>query len=337
MGVSPPMSDGKVDKWSPLRIPDAFRQHSSKTEGSDDPMNSWDPSDWDDPDSNSRLERIKPNHMGQWLIVGAGFMVLIGVILFLGQFFPLTSRNPWTLVAVFWPASLMVVHVRAREAGFNAAKKLEWAFITTGRSVRVIPGRLKGRFGEGDIQHFKYNPLKSRSYGAYRFNFLKLADLEANREDLMAKAKDTNRGPDSDAHMLLPGPLTGENSESVLGKVYGVHGGSIKYHDSGSETDMRVTNPSTLDDDIAGDVLNHLELYDQRIIPQLYSELETVESQRDRFKQRAEAEQDPQLDRIFGAIDRMSSMFDGRKRSTEDSEETESQEIAKQAREELNQ
>jgi hypothetical protein len=324
----------KISKWSPLRIPGAFRQSTDQTEGSDDPMDSWDASDWDDPDSGGWKQRLKPNHTGQWLILGAVFTVFVGVVLWLGQFFPLTHQNPWTLVAVFWPASLAVTYVKGREDGFLANSRLDWTFITTGRSVRVLPGKFVSRFGQGDIQHIKFTPLKSRVYGAFRFNFLKLGDLEADREHLMSKASGTNRGPDSDARLLLPGPLTGENTSTVLGRVYGVHGGAVEYHDSGQETDMRVTNPSTLDDDIAADVLNQLELYDHRIIPELKAEINTVETQKNRYKQRAEAERDPELDRVFSAVDTISSLLqrDGRRRNGSD-EDGDVEEINERARE----
>lgn len=327
----------KVDKWSPLRIPGALRQYSDKTEDSGGPMDSWDASDWDDPDSQGWMARLTPNHTGQWLIAGAFVMFVMGFTLWMGQFIPLTHQNPWTLVAFLWPASILLDRVHARESGFNAASRLDWTFITTGRSIRVLPGKFVERFGEGDIQHIAFTPLKSRSYGAFRFNFLKLGDLEANREKLMSKATGTNREPDSDARMLLPGPLTGENTDTVLGRVFGVHGGAVQFHDSGKDTDMRVTPPSTLDDDIAADVLNQLELYDQRIIPELKSEIRTVEQQKTRYKQRAEAERDPELDRLLSSVDTISSIIRGShgQRGNTGESDGEVDEITERAREQV--
>lgn len=327
----------KIGKWSPLRIPDAFRQYTDQTEDSGDPFNSWDASDWNDPEASGLKSRLTPNHAGQWMILGAAVFLFLGFILWLGQFFPLTHRNPWTLVAFAWPASLLVAHVHAREVGFNAASRLEWAFITTGRSVRVIPGKFAGRFGEGDIQHVKFNMLKSRSYGAFRFNFLKLGDLEASRDKLVSKAHGTNRGPDSLATLLLPGPLTGENADTAIGRVFGVHGGAVQFHDSGDETDMRVTPPATLDDAVAADVLNQLELYDQRIIPELKAEIRTVEVQKNRYKQRAEAERDPELDRMLSSVETMAEIIrgSGRQRSRSRDSDSEADEITRRAREQV--
>lgn len=330
-------SMSKVGKWSPIRIPGVLRQHSDKTEGSNDPMDAWDASEWDDPDASGWKDRLTPNHAGQWFIAGAAILVLIGVILWLGTFFPLASRNPWTLVAVLWPASLLVVHVRAREVGFSAVKNLEWAFVIAGRSVRVIPGKFVERFGNGEIQHVSFTPLKGRSYAAYRFNYVKLGDLEADRENLISKATGTNRGPDSEARIELPGPLTGENTNTVLGRVFGVHGGPPTYHDSGQNVDMRVTNPDRLDDEIAADVLTQLQLYDQRIIPELKSEIKTVETQKSRYKQRAEAERDPELDRVFSAVDTMSTLINQRdgRRKNGDSEDDDVREITERAKEQV--
>jgi len=328
----------KIGKWSPLRIPDAFKMYSDEKEGSDDPMDQWDASDWDDPEAEGWRSRLTPDHIGQWMILIAGAFLSVGAILWLGRFFPLAHQNPWTIVAAAWPASLLLMYVFAREHGFRATQNLQWAFITTGRSVKVIPGKFVERFGNGDIQHIKFTPLKSRSYGAFLFKYLKLGDLDANRDKLMTKAKGTNRGPDSDATMLLPGPLTGENTDTVLGRVFGVHGGAVEFHDSGSETDMRITNPTTLDDDIAADVLNQLEMYDQRIIPELKSEVQTVETQKNRYKQRAEAERDPELDRIFSGIDTVSSIIrrDGRSRNTQNGDD-EVSEVSEQARDVIEQ
>lgn len=323
----------KVDKWSPLRIPGKFRQYASQTEGSDDPLDSWDASDWDDPDKQGIIGRITPNHAGQWLIVAAVVLFGVGVLLWLGKFFQLTHRNPWTLVAFLWPASLLVKHVHGREVGFNKASDIDWTFIINGRSLTVIPGVFVERFGKGDIKHYKITPIKSRAYGAYRFKTLKLGDLDAKRENLISKAKESNRGPESDARIELPGTLTGENTETILGNVYGVHGGSVDYHDSGSEVDMRVTNPNTLNDDIANDVLTQLQLYDQRIIPELKSEIETVESQKQRYKQRAESERDPELDRIFGAMDKMSDLINRNSRSTSTDSDDDVDDINQRAKE----
>lgn len=324
-----------IRKWSPLRIPDAFRQHSSKTGGSDDPMDAWDASDWDDPDAEGWKQRLTPNHQGQWLILGAIALFAMGVVLWTGQFVPLTSRNPWTFVVTLWPASLLVVYVLGRETGFMRNQDLDWAFVTTGRTVRVLPGRFVERFGEGDVKHVKFALLKSRSHGAFNFNFLKLGDLEANRDKLMTKASGTNRGPDSPAHLLLPGALTGENTDTVLGTVFGVHGGAVEFHDGGSETDMRVTNPSTLDDDVAGDVLNRLELFDKRVIPMLKEQLQTVETQKNQYKQRAEAERDPELERMFQAMETVTDLVrrPGRARGSEDNSEVE--EISDRAKEQV--
>lgn len=301
-------------------------------------MNSWDASDWDEPGSGGWLDRLTPNHTGQWFVVGAVLTLFIGFTLWIGQFFPLTHRNPWTLAGAYGIAAPILAYVKGREDGFMRNRALDWAFITTGRTVEVIPGKFKKRFGNGDIKHVKFTPLKSRVYGAFDFNFLKLGHLEADRENLMSKAEETNRGPDSDAHLSLPGPLTGENSDTVLGRVYGVHGGSMEYHDSGNEIDMRITNPNTLDDDIAGDVLNQLELYDQRIIPELKSELRTVETQKNRYKNRAEAERDPELDRLLSSVDVISSIIrgDGRRRSGSEDEDSEVSEISERAREQIN-
>jgi len=201
--------------------------------------------------------------------------------------------------------------------------------------VRTLPGKFVGRFGNGDIQHAKFQIMKSRSYGAFRFQFLKLGDLEASRDQLMSKATGTNREPDSPARLLLPGPLTGENSDTVLGRVFGVHGGAVEYHDSGQETDMRVTNPATLDDDIASDVLSQLELYDQRIIPELKAEIRTVETQKNRYKQRAEAERDPELDRVFSAVDTMSSLIRRSPNRGKSDDDGEVDEITERAREQV--
>jgi len=328
-----------IGKWNPLRIPDAFRSSTDKKKDSGDPLNSWDASDWDEPDSGGWLDRITPNHAGQWFIVAAIVAGFMGVTLWLGKFFPIAHRNPWTLVAFLWPASLALTYVKGREDGFMKNRALDWTFITTGRSVRVLPGKFVERFGNGDIQHVKFTPLKSRSYGAFAFSFLKLGDLEADRENLVSKATGSNRGPDSEARILLPGPLTGENSGTVLGRVYGVHGGALEYHDSGHETDMRVTNPNTLDDDVAADVLNQLEIYNQRIIPELKSEVRTVETQKNRYKQRAEAERDPELDRLLSSVDTISSIIrgDGRRRnSPESTDDDEVSEISERAREQVN-
>lgn len=329
----------KLGKWNPLKIPDAWRSSTDQTKDSGDPMTSWDASDWDEPDDGGWKDRLTPNHAGQWLILGAAVAVFMGVVMFLGRFFSLAHQNPWTLVFFIWPASLAVTYVKGREDGFLRNRALDWTFITTGRSVRVLPGKFVERFGNGDIQHVKFTPLKSRVYGAFGFNFLKLGDLEADRENLMSKATGTNRGPESEARVLLPGPLTGENTDTVLGRVYGVHGGAVKYHDSGQETDMRVTNPNTLDDDIAADVLNQLELYDQRIIPELKSEVRTVETQKNRYKQRAEAERDPELDRLMSSVDTIANIIrgDGRRGRANGSEgDSEVDEISERAREQVN-
>lgn len=300
-----------IGKWSPLRIPDAFRSSTDKSADSGDPMNSWDASDWDEPDSGGWLSRITPNHAGQWMILGAALTVFMGLILWLGKFFSVTHQNPWVLAVAYGIAAPILAYVKGREDGFMRNQALDWAFITTGRSVRVLPGKFVERFGNGDIQHIKFTPLKSRVYGAFSFNFLKLGDLEADRENLISKATNTNRKPESEARVLLPGPLTGENTDTVLGRVYGIHGGDVEYHDSGHETDMRVTNPNTLDDDIAADVLSQLQLYDQRIIPELKSVIRTVETQKERAKARAEAERDPEMDRVLSVVDKMSEIIRG--------------------------
>lgn len=327
---------GKISKWSPLRIPGAFRQYADDGgSGSGDPMDSWDASDWENPDEQGWKARITPNHAGQWLILGAVLLFAMGFILWIGQFSQATHQNPWTLVATLWPASLFGVYVYGRERGFQANQALDWTFITTGRSVRVLAGKFVERFGEGDVKHVKFTPIKTRSYGAFRFKTLKLGDLEANRDKLMSKATGSNRGPKDDARIELPGPLTGENTNTILGRVFGVHGGAVEFHDSGHEVDMRVTNPSTLDEDIAADVLSQLELFDQRIIPELKSEIQTVETQKNRYKQRAEAERDPELDRMFSAVDTMSQLINRRGRSTSSDEDDEVDEITEKAREQV--
>lgn len=322
-------------KWNPIRIPDGIRQHVSH-ESDDDPMQSWNASDWDDPDASGWIDRIKPSHLGQWLLLGAALLFGAGFILWTFQFSPITHRNPWTFVAFGWPGSLAAVYVVGREHGFTQNEEIDWTFITTGRSIRLLPGEFVERFGNGEIKHIRYNIIKSRSYGAFKFNFLKLGDLDQNREDLMTKAKESNRGPDSKARMLLPGTLTGEDTDTILGRVFGVHGSTPEYIDNGSETDMRVTNPNRLDDDIAKDVLKQLEMFDRRIIPELKSEIETLETLKERYKTRAEAERDPELDRIFGAIDTVSNMMDRRSAdSSDEDEDSETDEITERAREQV--
>lgn len=333
----------KIDQWSPLRIPGAVRQYVSERDrdgsgGGDEPLTSWDPTDWDDPEKGGWKDRITPNHLGQWLLLGAIIALVIGFILWLGQWFPLTHRNPWTLVAFSWPASVAVMYVKGREDGFNANRELDWAAIVTGRSVSVIPGKFVERFGRGDIKHIKFKLQKSRSYGAFRFKFLKLADLNQDREDLMSKATGTNRGPEDPAHLELPGPLTGEDTDTPLGRVFGVHGSGLDYHDSGNDVDLRVLPPSNLDEGLANDVLNQLELYDQRIIPELWSEIETVETQKNRYKQRAEAERDPELDRVFSAVDQMSTLLNRNGHRTRDGSgdgDGEVDEISQRAKEQV--
>lgn len=327
---------GKISKFSPLRIPDAFRQYASAS-GSDDPMDSWDPSEWDDPDSEGWRARLTPNHAGQWFIAAAAFLGFVAVILWSFQFVPLTHRNPWTFVFFGWPATLLVAYVVGREHGFMQNKALDWSFVITGRSLHIIPGKFVERFGTGDIQHIKFSPLKRRSYGAFNFTHLKLGDLEANREKLMSKATGSNRGPDSPAYLRLPGPLTGESSDTVLGRVFGVHGGDVQFHDSGQDTDMMVSKPSNLDDDIAGDVLNHLNLLDTRVIPELKRTISTVETQKERLRQRAEAERDPELDRMFDAVETMSKILRPQNRSANTGDtDREVEEINERAREQLN-
>lgn len=325
----------KVDKWSPIRIPSAFRGSTDKTSDSGDPMNSWDASDWDEPEDDGWMNRLTPNHAGQWLILGAVLTMFMAFIMWIGQFFPLASGNPWTLAVGYAIAAPILTYVKGREDGFMMNRRLDWAFITTGRSVRVIPGKFVERFGNGDIQHVKFTPLKSRVFGAFKFNFLKLGDLEADRENLVSKATDSNRGPESEARFLLPGTLTGENTDTVLGQVFGVHGGSLEFHDSGNETDMRVTNPNTLDDDIAADVLNQLEMFSQRLIPELKAEIRTVETQKNRYQQRAEAERDPELDRLMSSMDTILSLVqnNGRRRgsNTADDEVEDINDLAREA------
>lgn len=326
-----------VGKWSPVKIPDAFRQYTRKDEGSDDPRDSWDASRWDDPDARTLRERLKPNHGGQWLILGAVLLFGFGAMLWMTQFVPVASGNPWTLVAVAWPASLALAWVHGNERGFSRHRNLDWAFITTGRSVEALPGKFVDKFGNGDMQHIRFKLLKSRSYGGFQFRFLKLADLEANRDRLMNKAVASNRAPDSPAYLELPGPLTGENTNTVLGRVFGTHGGAMVYHDGGADVDLRITNPSNLDDDIASQVLEQLEILDKKVVPHLESEIQTLETLKQRYKTRAEQERDPELDRMFETVDRLTALVNRpRGRSGVSDEDSDVDEIRERAREQVN-
>lgn len=296
----------KVEKWSPLRIPDGLKQYAS--ESADDgttPLDDWDPQEWNNPESTSWKQKVTPSHMGQWLILFSLGFLIIGGLFWTGQF-RVGSGNPWVLTLTLVPAAYLVGTVLGREKGFSRVADLEWTFVKDGNFLRVLPCRFVERFG--DAEHVKVELVKSRSYGAYTFDYVTLADLDGDRDKLMAKAYQSGRGPNSRARALLPGPLTSETSDTVLGTTFGVSGGA-DYHDNGSDSDIRFSSPDSLHDDVAADVLQQLQLYDERIIPQLREELSTLEIIKERHRKRAVKERDPELDRMMESVEQMSKIM----------------------------
>lgn len=308
-----------IGKFSPLKFPDALKQYASENSGNgdggtgeqSDPSDAWDPDDWKNPDSGGgRLSRLIPSHTGQWMVAFAVLTAAIGFAFWAFKFFPGAYRNGTTLIATLWPASVALAYLKGREDGIRAIasaySKLEWAVLDLGSTAKVLPGRVRERFGKGN--HYRFNPLKGRSYGGFQFSWLKLGDLPGDREKLMQKAVDEKRGPDDPANYTLPGPLCVESTNTVLKKVIVCQGDHEGYQDSGNGSDMRISAPSEIDEDRGRELAKLLDLYDNHILPAMMNEISTLRSLMERKEDIIREQNDPRLDEIYRGIDRLTNL-----------------------------
>jgi len=307
-----------IGKFSPLKFPDALKQYASENSGNDsgtgeetDPRDAWDPETWKNPDSGGGiLSRIIPSHHGQWMVAFAVLTAVIGFSIWAFKFFPGAYRNGTTLIATLWPASVALAYLKGREDGIRAIASaysdLEWAVLDFGSTAKVLPGRVRERFGKGN--HYRFNPLKGRSYGGFQFSWLKLGDLPGDRDRLMQKAADEKRGPEDPANYTLPGPLCVETTNSVLKKVIVCQGTSDDFQDSGLNSDMRVSAPSEIDEDRGRELAQLLDLYDNHILPAMMNEISTLKSLIERKEDIIREQNDPRLEEIYRGIDRLTNL-----------------------------
>lgn len=143
MSSSNSTSNSLKSAFNPFNWPDRLRQRRTKNPDDPSARDVHDPHTWEDPDPSWR-ERLTPDTVAEWLVLGAGLLVGTGLVVYFYPVFGPAFQNPYAVAATVFLAYSLGLYLKGREDGIQAYIDLVKSIVYYGNAVDVRLGEDKG-------------------------------------------------------------------------------------------------------------------------------------------------------------------------------------------------
>ncbi|MFC6720908.1 hypothetical protein ACFQGT_00480 [Natrialbaceae archaeon GCM10025810] len=301
-------SNATGSRWNPFNWPDHLRQYRTKDPEAPSARDVHDPHVWEDPDPSLR-ERLTPDTVAQWMLLGAGALVAIGLILYLYPVFGSTFQNPLAIAAFVFLAYSIVIYLKGRQDGIRSYIDMAKSLVYYGDDFDFRLGEEKGEQAGRNL----FTPYVNLSYGGFNSRPLKKRDLPYDASKLRS-----NTGDDAGEQPVVDrlNATTVKKETENFGTVMFTHASTLDYDEFGVYSDRYTPLPNEMDEDVV-DSVNRLIDSLEHSIDTLEQKVEMHEESNEELRDLKESQTAPQLKETLQLLLVFQGMFtrDGRKQT----------------------
>ena len=301
-------------RFNPFNWPDHLRQRRTKDPDDPSAREVHDPHTWEDPDPSLR-ERLTPDTVAQWLLLGAGLLLAIGLIVYLYPIFGSTFQNPFALATFGFLSYSVVLYLKGRQDGIRAYIDMAKSLVYYGDDFDLRIGEDQGEQAGRTL----FSPYVDLSYGGFNSRPLKKRDLPYEASKLRSNRGD-DVGEESVVDRLNATTITKETDN--FGTVMFTHASDLDYDEFGRYSDRYTPLPNEMDEDVVDNV-NQLIDSLEHSIKTLDQKVEMYQESNEELRNVKESQTAPQLKEAMQLLSMLRGMFNQDGRRSPDDEDFE--------------
>lgn len=293
-------------KFNPFNWPDHLRQRRPKDPDDPSARDVHDPHTWDDPDPSLR-ERLTPSTVAQWLVLGAGLLLTVGLVMYLYPVFGPAFRNPLALGALVFIAYSVGIYLKGRQDGIRAYIDMAKSLVYYGDDFDIRLGDDRGEQGGRSL----FTPAVDLNYGGYSARPLKKRDLPYDASKLRTNTSD-DAGEEPVVDRLNATTIK-KNTEN-FGTVMFTHASDLDYDEFGVYSDRYTPLPDEMDEDVVENVNTLIDSLEHSI-KTLDQKVDMYQESNEELRSVKESQTAPQLKQTLQLLTILRGVFnqDGRR------------------------